>query len=70
LDPRPDAIFFLTDGEVPADTPALVRRLNDRIRPTVINTVAFGTEAGRAALEEIARDSDGIFRFVPTGGRR
>lgn len=70
LDPRPDAIFFLTDGEVPADTPALVRRLNDRVRPTVINTVAFGTEAGRAALEEIARDSDGIFRFVPTGTRR
>jgi hypothetical protein len=70
LDPKPDAIFFLTDGEVPADTPALVRRLNDRIRPTVINTVAFGTEAGRTALEEIARDSDGIFRFVPTGPRR
>lgn len=70
LDPRPDAIFFLTDGEVPADTPALVRRLNDRLRPTVINTVAFGTEAGRAALEEIARDSEGIFRFVPTGERR
>ncbi len=69
LDPKPDAIFFLTDGEVPADTPALVRRLNDRIRPTVINTVAFGSEAGRAALEEMARDSDGVFRFVPTGGR-
>jgi hypothetical protein len=70
LDPKPDAIFFLTDGEVPADTPALVRRLNDRARPTVINTVAFGTEAGRAALEEIAEDSEGVFRFVPTGTRR
>jgi len=70
LDPPPDAIFFLTDGEVPPDTPALVRRLNGPGRGTVVNTVAFGTEAGREMLEQIARDSEGIFRFVPVEGGR
>ena len=70
LDPPPDAIFFLTDGEVPPDTPSLVQRLNQRLERAVVNTVAFGSEAGRAPLERIARDSDGAFRFVPVGGRR
>ena len=70
LEPPPDAIFFLTDGEVPPDTPSLVQRLNQRLERAVVNTVAFGTEAGRAPLERIARDSDGAFRFVPVGGRR
>jgi len=70
LDPPPDAIFFLTDGEVPPDTPSLVQRLNQRLQRAVVNTVAFGSEAGRAPLERIARDSDGVFRFVPVGGGR
>jgi len=70
LDPPPDAIFFLTDGEVPPDTPSLVQRLNQRLQRAVVNTVAFGSEAGRAPLERIASDSSGAFRFVPVGGRR
>ncbi len=69
LAPRPDAIFFLTDGEIPADTPALLNRLNGRGDRCVVNTIAFGNEAGVAPLERIAIDSGGSFRIVPVASR-
>lgn len=69
LSPRPEAVFFLTDGEIPGDTPMLLERLNTRGERAAVNTIAFGDEAGVAPLERIARDSGGSFRFVPAGSR-
>ncbi|HMN96000.1 MAG TPA: hypothetical protein PKC43_06730 [Phycisphaerales bacterium] len=68
LDVQPDVIYFMTDGEIPAETPEQVARLNARGRKVVINTIAFGDEVGRAPLERIARDSGGLFRFVDLSG--
>ena len=66
LEPRPDVIFFLTDGEIPRseETLAAVTLLNSRGRRVVINTIAFGDPASQELLREIARRSGGIYRFV------
>ena len=45
LDPRPDAIFFLTDGLIPTTVPQGVARLNGMGKNRVpINTILFGGE--------------------------
>ncbi len=45
LDPRPDVIFFLTDGEIPSNVPSEVAKLNDKPGGKVrINTILLGTE--------------------------
>jgi len=64
LDVPPDVIFFMTDGQIPEDTPAQVAQLNSRGRKAVIHTIAFGDQSGRAALQRIAEDSGGTYRFV------
>ena len=64
---RPDVIFFLTDGEIPPGSAELVRTLNRKGEPVVINTIAFGDSSSQGELQEIARKSGGRFRFVPTG---
>ncbi|MSR40715.1 MAG: hypothetical protein EXS10_02295 [Phycisphaerales bacterium] len=72
LPASPDVIFFLTDGEIPGDGPSEITRLNHKQRrASIINTICFGSESGRAGLEEIARENEGVFRYVPvTGGVR
>lgn len=68
LDVRPDVIFFLTDGEIPGATADEVAALNGRGKRVVINTIAFGNPASQDQLRQIARDSGGSYRFVPSGG--
>ena len=71
-DQPPDTIFFLTDGLIPPRTEEEVILLNDtsRRRPAIINTIAFSADASQQVLRNIAAQTDGIFRFVPEGGRR
>ena len=66
LSTRPDVIFFLTDGEIPAKTAAEVAQLNDRGQRVVINTIAFGDPTSQEQLKQIATDSGGAYRFVPS----
>lgn len=68
LDERPDAIFFLTDGEIAGFTAEDVVQLNSRGRRVVINTIAFGGRKGEELLRSIADGSGGVYRYVPTGG--
>ena len=63
---RPDVIFFLTDGEIPKDTPETVIGLNARGKRVVINTIAFGDPTSQDHLQHIARRSGGVYRFVPS----
>lgn len=65
LENRPDVIFFLTDGIIPAGTPEYVGELNRRGKRVTINTIAFGDPQGQDMLQEIARASGGVYRFVP-----
>ena len=68
MEPRPDVIFFLTDGIIPEDTAAKIRQYNSTGRVIPINTIAFGSPAGQEQLKQIAADSGGVYRFVPVGG--
>jgi hypothetical protein len=64
---RPDVIFFMTDGEISNFTPEEVAALNRRGKHVVINTIAFGEPGSQELLKQIAHDSGGTFRFVPSG---
>jgi hypothetical protein len=50
LKPRPDAIYFLTDGLIPVTTPQGVARLNGAKNKVPIHTILFGGEL--AGVEE------------------
>jgi hypothetical protein len=72
VQPRPDVIFFMTDGQIPANVPARVRKLNAQDPKVVIHTIlldARNPQAMRAGLmgadtllKQIAADSGGLYR--------
>ena len=68
LEIPPDVIFFLTDGQIPNETPRRVAGMNRSGQPVVINTIAFGDPRSQDLLKEIADASGGVFRFVKVGG--
>lgn len=63
LHPRPDAIFFLTDGELPANVSHQVAALN-RASRIPIHTIQVGGTGSSASLASLARDSGGTYRNV------
>ncbi|MFK7961129.1 MAG: VWA domain-containing protein [Phycisphaerales bacterium] len=63
LKDRPDVIFFLTDGEIPQGIPDQVLELNERGRPVVINTIAFGDPSSQVMLQRIAQESGGKYIY-------
>ncbi|MBG83801.1 MAG: hypothetical protein CMJ40_04555 [Phycisphaerae bacterium] len=70
LRPPPDVIFFLTDGRISGQQAMDISEMNRRSRKVVINTIAFDNNESQVLLEELARDSGGLFRFVPVRGAR
>ncbi len=73
LDPEPDAIYFMTDGLVETDVPALIRQMNRRER-IPIHSILFGqlanTHDAKAAenmLRNIAKRSGGKFTHIKEG---
>lgn len=68
LKERPDVIFFMTDGEITNFSAEEVAAHTSRGRRVVINTIAFGDPSSQDLLRDIARESGGVYRFVPSGG--
>lgn len=68
MKPRPDAIYFLTDGEFGETAPDTIAELNRQGRSVTIHTIAFVSEEGAHLLRRIAEDSGGTYRFVPGDG--
>ncbi|MFO0967677.1 MAG: hypothetical protein U0793_19115 [Gemmataceae bacterium] len=78
LEPRPDVIFFMTDGQLqPKKATSLIADLNRKEPKVPINTILFTKSAAivppenraRADLEIIARDSGGTFhQFIDPDG--
>lgn len=73
LDPQPDAIYFMTDGLVENDVPAIVRQLNRR-EMIPIHCILFGdlanqsdANAGQLMLANIAKNSGGKFTHIREG---
>ena len=77
LEPKPDVIFFMTDGIIPTDVPAGVARLNEGAKPKIrVNSILFGGEGetrraegkrvlnGEDQLRKIADESGGTYSFV------
>lgn len=64
LEMRPEVIFLLTDGEL--DDPDAVRSMIRKYNKSkvVIHTIAFENEDGGLTLEDIAKENNGIYRFV------
>jgi len=68
---RPDAIYFLTDGELHDDTEEFLRNHNvrqdgpDAESPaSTVHTIGFHSEKGRDVLKRIAEENGGEFRSV------
>ncbi len=75
LNPRPDAIFFMTDGAIPPDVPQVVLGMNDKAPRIPIHTILFSKINPKASPQSVARvvepmrviafQSGGTFSAVP-----
>lgn len=63
---RPDAVYFMTDGEF-ADTvdEEIAQRLNTGKPAVPIHAICFGNDGGQENMKQIAKDSGGTYTFVP-----
>lgn len=64
LRPRPDAIYFMTDGEFDEETVTRIGEMNRRLR-IPIHCICYGSRDGEKNLQQIAKDSRGTYTFVP-----
>jgi len=74
LSPKPEAMYFMTDGELPQRDAAKiigsVRAMNESAGPrTPIHCIAFGSRSGAGDLRCIARQSGGTYTYVSARGR-
>ncbi len=58
---KPDVIFLLSDGDIPAETISVVSVEN---KGSVIHTIALGSEDGSVVMRKIAEENDGEFRLI------
>lgn len=63
LRPRPDAIYFMTDGEFDPSVADEIARLNSPRIP--IHCIAFTSRDSEAQMRRIATQSKGTYTFVP-----
>jgi hypothetical protein len=67
LRPRPEAIYFMTDGEFDKDYANRIARLNADFR-IPIHCITFVSKEGEAVMKKIAADSGGTYAHVPGPG--
>lgn len=60
---RPETIYLLTDGNLPPKVASVIREANGQ--HVQINTIGFGDDAGEQVLQDIARQNNGTYRFIP-----
>jgi hypothetical protein len=68
LNPRPDVIYFMTDGLFSPHIPAYVAQLNTpdkKGKRVVVHTIAFVDREGEQVLQKIAAQSGGKYRYEP-----
>ncbi len=64
MTPKPDTIFFMTDGLFSNNVPGEVARLNRGRPKVVIHTISFIERTAESMLRQIAEDSGGKYRHV------
>lgn len=62
--PRPDVIFFMTDGQFKEDVPVTLQRMNRSPR-VKIHCICFEENMSEPQMKQIAKDSSGTYTFVP-----
>jgi len=67
LDPLPEVIFFLTDGEISGFTAEKLRTIMPKRHKFVVNTIAFGNSANQTDMIDIAKATGGQYKFVQSG---
>jgi hypothetical protein len=64
--PRPDAIYFMTDGEFDSSVVDQVMELNKQYK-VPIHCICLGSRSGEENMKKIAKGSRGTFTFI--GGK-
>ena len=64
LRPRPDAIYFMTDGEFNPQVALEVAAMNSQLK-VPIHCLCFVTDDSAETMRKIARESGGSYTFVP-----
>lgn len=62
--PRPDAIYFMTDGEFDSSVVDELSVMN-RTLHIPIHCICFGSAAGEGLMKQIAKQSKGTYTYVP-----
>jgi hypothetical protein len=65
LDPLPDCIYYMTDGQTNADVVGILRLLNKGPNKTTVHAIAFGDQSLEMTMKQIAADNNGAYLFVP-----
>lgn len=70
LDAKPSAVFLMTDGAFtyPFDKKLMNKLSKSEQARTRVNTIAFGENAAKEPLQEIARNTGGTFAYINLGG--
>jgi hypothetical protein len=68
LRPRPDAIYFMTDGEFDKDQATMISRMNAEFR-IPIHCITFASKEGEEVMRWIAAESGGTYTHVPGPSR-
>lgn len=64
LAPRPDAVFFMTDGKFSGDVVSVIKKLNQNGRRVPVHTITFVDRSAEAMMRQIASQSGGRYRHV------
>lgn len=65
--PRPDAIYFMTDGVFEDSIAEIIIRRNKE-RPIPIHCITFATRQGEAVMRRISNETDGTYTHIPKAG--
>lgn len=64
LRPRPDAIYFMTDGEFDPQVAELIKDMSKSVK-TPIHCLCFVSAASEELMKRIAKESGGTYHFIP-----
>ena len=64
MEPKPDTIFFMTDGLFSANVPSEVAKLNSGRKKVTIHAISFIERSAEPLLRRIAEQSGGQYRHV------
>ena len=64
--PRPDAIYFMTDGEFDEAVVQEVALMQSQLSaPVPVHCICFASQSGEVLMKKIAEQSKGTYTFVP-----